>query len=251
VRDAINARIIAHKAKESMEEVTVFYAKDRMGRKPVEGDLRCTLWNQPSKVTKDFLGCLPLFRGMRVMITENIAFGRRLVNGSEGTVQKLLYNVIDGMAYATVAYVHVPGAGQVCDDLDVDIVPIFPKSKSFKVKTVKADGKCGPKRSVARTQLPLIPAYAYTDYKSQGKSLTHAIVDLESAQSLQGMYVMLSRVRTLRRLLVLRGFSAAKLCQRLSEEMRVELHRIDALAESTRDRFERSRRTSTLVAPAG
>ncbi|KAI0359119.1 hypothetical protein OH77DRAFT_1371632, partial [Trametes cingulata] len=56
---------------------------------------------------------------------------------------------------------------------------------------------------------------------------------IESALSLQGIYVMLSRVRTLNGLLILRPFSVAKLNSRLSQELREEFARIDYLDELT------------------
>ncbi|KAF8336600.1 uncharacterized protein EI90DRAFT_2912087 [Cantharellus anzutake] len=43
-----------------------------------------------------------------------------------------------------------------------------------------------------RSQLPLLPAFCITDYKSQGKTLPKVILDLESAHSIQSAYVMLS-----------------------------------------------------------
>lgn len=169
------------------------------------------------------------------MIRENIAFGKRLVNGAEGTVRNVLYESLDGKLYATVAYVHVPGAGKVAPDLEEDIVPVFPVIVRFKCD-ISIGGKRA-ERTVSRQQLPLVPAYAYTDYKSQGKSLTKAIVDIESAMSIQGVYVMLSRLRTLDGLLILRPFSVAKICVRLSQELRAELARIDILDELTRKRY--------------
>ncbi|PIL26216.1 hypothetical protein GSI_11971 [Ganoderma sinense ZZ0214-1] len=178
-----------------------------------------------------------MFSGMKVMLRENIAFGNRLVNGTEGTVVNVVYEVVDGKKYPTVAYIRVPGAGKVCADLEEDVVPIFPESVSFKVQ-INVNGKA-LRRSISRTQLPILPAYAYTDYKSQGKSLTRAIVDLDSAMSLQGVYVMLSRVKTLDGLLILRGFSPSKICGRLSQELRDELARIDRLAERTTHSWER------------
>ncbi|KAJ7656087.1 hypothetical protein DFH06DRAFT_899129, partial [Mycena polygramma] len=51
----------------------------------------------------------------------------------------------------------------------------------------------GESFSICREQLPLLPAYAYTDYKSQGRSLKWVIVDLNGCHSLQSVYVMLSR----------------------------------------------------------
>ncbi len=242
LRDVINARIIYQKAKEVNQTVETFYAKDTYRRTPASGDFQRALWKLKSSVTQDSLGTLPMFPGMKVMLRENIAFSNRLVNGTEGTVVNMVYEVVDGKKYASVAYIRVPGAGKVSEELDEDVVPIFPESVSFKVQ-MNVNGKA-LKRSVSRTQLPLLPAYAYTDYKSQGKSLTRAIVDLDSAMSLQGVYVMLSRVKTLDGLLILRGFSPAKICGRLSQEMRDELSRIDHLADRTTRRWEKSRESS-------
>ncbi|KAH9852943.1 hypothetical protein C2E23DRAFT_709153, partial [Lenzites betulinus] len=231
LRDVLNARVIAHKSKQMKEEVNTYHSIDKIGGTEASGEVKCGLWKLPSSICEDSLGKLPLFAGMKVMIRENIAFSKKLVNGAEGIVTDIVYEEVDGVRYATVVYVRVAGAGKICDDLEDDIVPVFPESVHFKctmnvggVKTVK---------SVSRKQLPLLPAYAYTDYKSQGKSLTRAIVDIESANSLQGIYVMLSRVRSLEGLLVLRPFSVAKLCARLSQELRQELARIDVLVQRT------------------
>ncbi len=74
-------------------------------------------------------------------------------------------------------------------------------------------------RSVTRKQLPLLPAYSYTDFKSQGRTLDRAIVDLYTARG-QGVYVMLSRVKTLKGFAIMRWFPSTKIFQRLSEDMR-------------------------------
>lgn len=91
--------------------------------------------------------------------------------------------------------------------------------------------------SISRLQLPLLPSYAYTDYKSQGRSLNTAIVDPESASSLQGAYVMLSRIRTLEGLIILRPFKANKIEQRLSQELRKEMDRLYKLDTETSTNF--------------
>ncbi|KAJ8473524.1 hypothetical protein ONZ51_g7821 [Trametes cubensis] len=236
LRDALNARLIAHRAKECNELVKAFFSKDKIDGILVHGDVQRGLWRLPSKITKDSLGRLPLFRGMRVMIQENIAFGHRLVNGAEGAVEKVLYEETEGILYATVAYVRIPGAGQVCHDLPIDLVPVFPETVKFKCTMLVSGQKVV--KEITRKQLPLVPAYAYTDYKGQGKSLTYAVVDIASANSLQGVYVMLSRVRSLSGLLILRAFTPNKVCSRLSQELRDELARIDGLAEDTRRRYE-------------
>jgi hypothetical protein len=81
--------------------------------------------------------------------------------------------------------------------------------------------------------LPLVPAYCFTDYKCQGKTLDAAIVDICDARSLQNIYVMLSRCRTLDSLAILRPFPSKKIYNRLSEEFRRELYRLDAVDRAT------------------
>ena len=239
LRDAINTRRASHHAAAMNETCHLYHARDKINRAPVHPRLREPLWDVPSTKSEDSLGRIPLFRGMKVMIQENLAFSHGLVNGAEGTVEEVLWEEVDGCRYATVAYVRVPGSGMTCPEKGSDIVPIFPEVVKFEVKVV-SNGAFDAKH-VSRYQLPLLPAYAYTDYKSQGKSLSRAIVDIESAHSLQGVYVMLSRVKTLDGLLVLRPFVSSRVCRRLSQELREELQRIDRLSEATRVWYELNR----------
>ncbi|TFK77582.1 hypothetical protein K466DRAFT_440445, partial [Polyporus arcularius HHB13444] len=56
---------------------------------------------------------------------------------------------------------------------------------------------------------------------------------VHSAKSLQGAYVMLSRVRALSGLMILRPFQHTKLSGNLSEELRDELNRFAEDASKT------------------
>ena len=116
LRDTINARRAYHHAASMGQELHLYHSKDRMNRAPVPARLRKPLWGIGSSKTQDALGQLPLFPGMRVMVLENLAFSRGLVNGAEGTVEEVLWEEHDGYRYATAAYVRVPGSGQVCAD---------------------------------------------------------------------------------------------------------------------------------------
>lgn len=129
-------------------------------------------------------------------------------------------------------------SGSFAPDLDDDVVPIIPERTTFEVKIMTSEGlqKC----NVTRLQLPLVPAYSYTDYKSQGWSLDKAIVDLASARSLQGVYVMLSRVKSIKGLGILRWFPAVKLYQRLSEELRDELKWVDDISGISEEVYTRA-----------
>ncbi|KAE9396959.1 hypothetical protein BT96DRAFT_823956 [Gymnopus androsaceus JB14] len=56
-------------------------------------------------------------------------------------------------------------------------------------------------------QLPLVPTFGFTSHNSQGRSLNVVCIDLASSCSIQSAYVMLSRVRSLKGLCILRPFN--------------------------------------------
>jgi hypothetical protein len=85
--------------------------------------------------------------------------------------------------------------------------------------------------NISRSQLPLVPAYAYTANKIQGQLLQHALVDLKSACSTQTLYVMISRVVSLENLGVLRWFPPTNLNCRLSQAYINEFERLKVLDE--------------------
>ncbi len=231
IRDLLNARLIEHHARQLQQEVHLYHSQDSIARAAVVAEVRGELWRLPSSACGDAPGRLPLFPGMKVMVQENLAFSKNVVNGAEGIVRDIKYRVEEGRRVAVAVYVQISGAGRVCEGLEDDVVPIFPETTSFKY-VLAEDGVCCQK-TVSRLQVPLLPAYAYTDYKSQGKTLERAIVDLESAQSIQGIYVMLSRVKSLRGIAILRPFSPEKLQAHISEELRVELRRLERLDQDT------------------
>ncbi|KAJ7186904.1 hypothetical protein C8R46DRAFT_1206898 [Mycena filopes] len=121
--------------------------------------------------------------------------------------------------------------------LEDDVVPLFPQSVRVEYKMRTGDGTVVT-RAFMRKQIPIIPAYAYTDFKSQGRTLQYVIVDLATARS-QGVYVMLSRVKSLNGLAILRWFPATKVFQRTSQELRAELSRISTMDAVTKARYDK------------
>ena len=241
LRDLLNARMIQHHARRTGQEVHLYHSRDTIAREVPDSAVRRVLWSLPSSTTEDSLGRLPLFSGMKVMVQENLAFSNKVVNGTEGVLRDIRYEEgEEGYRVAIVAYVEISGAGHVSDSLSENIVPIFPESTYFAWDAPASLG--GGRHRIARLQLPLLPSYAYTDYKSQGRTLERAVVDIESAQSLQGVYVMLSRVRSLSGLAVLRPFASHKILSRLSQELRDELDRLDTLDIQTKQKYERDGR---------
>ena len=84
-----------------------------------------------------------------------------------------------------------------------------------------------------RWQLPLTPAFAFTDYKCQGQTLKKVIIDLAGDNSKNSTYVMLSRVQKLEDLLILRPFKDSALNTQLSPALSAEFQRLKECAEKT------------------
>lgn len=227
-RDAINLRVAQTRARQAGHILRYYIAQDRIGGELTSGRFALDLLRVNSSATKDHLGVLPLFEGMKVMITENLDMSHKSVNGAEGTVAHIKHRVVDKQRVAVCVYVHVPGSDIRLEGLPQDVVPVFPSRKSY---TYAAPDKST--HTISREQVPLLPAYAYTDYKGQGRSLDTVLVDIASSKTCQSLYVMLSRVKTLDGLAILRWFPQERISQSLSHELRDELARIDSLSTST------------------
>ncbi|KAI0043926.1 hypothetical protein FA95DRAFT_1497894 [Auriscalpium vulgare] len=160
-----------------------------------------------------------------------------IVNGEQGIVRDVIFDVDEhGDRVARCAYIEVTGCRLQCEGAPVGVVPIFPSTRSF-AYTLPGTAQ---RFSISRQQLPLLPAYCYTDYKSQGRSLETVIVDIAGCRSLQSAYVMLSRVKSLKGLAILRGFPPNKISMPLTHEFRDEFARLASLAASTKQRYLQS-----------
>ncbi|KAJ3846652.1 hypothetical protein EV368DRAFT_20136, partial [Lentinula lateritia] len=72
-----------------------------------------------------------------------------------------------------------------------------------------------------------------TTHKAQGQTMHSAIVDIESCHGTEAPYVMLSRVKTLNGLLVLRPFQLRKIQCHQSQDNRIEQQRLRYLSLTT------------------
>lgn len=109
-----------------------------------------------------------------------------------------------------------------------DIIPVFPSSVNFRFNDAS-----GGSFLVKCVQVPLVPAFAFTDYKSQGRTLDWVVVNLAKGNSLQSIYVMLSRATGLQRILVLRWFPPNKVYQCPAQDLRDEFKHLEVIAEQT------------------
>lgn len=184
----------------------VYFADDTYtgGKQQMDARVRIMLSRLAANKVDDMLGELPLFPGMQVMLVENQCTPIGLVNGAVGIVHSIDFTLdvlnrkVAKCAYVAFRNVEAPSIPNV----PPGTFPITPKSKAFRYHKDQHSDVI----PFSRKQLPLVPAYAMTDYKSQGQTIKKAIVDLATSQSLSGVYVMLSRVSSIRDIIVLRPF---------------------------------------------
>ncbi|KAG2752525.1 hypothetical protein P692DRAFT_20698564, partial [Suillus brevipes Sb2] len=232
LRDAINESKGRTFAAETDQEFHIYYARDKIAGKAVTFEQQRRLWMIQTSHTNDAIGKLPLIPGMPVMITENAATSCKIVNGSKGVLKSITYDVDESEnRYPVCAFVDIPESTLEISGLRNGVIPIFPVSSTFSVPT-------GEKTiSVRRAQLPILPGWAFTDFKVQGSYLPKVVVDLAGAKSLQSIYVMLSRASQLRNIAILRWFSAKTLHAELQGDVREEFSRLRRVEQETREKY--------------
>jgi hypothetical protein len=187
---------------------------------------------------------------MKVVLTVNICTNDGLANGAQGILRQIVYNPdsIDTQSSRGKAivlkrppkYVVVELIGRASgayNSLAENHVPVEPV-KAACVHTIWRRDGSQIRRNFQRFQLPLTQAFAFTDYKCQGRTIQKAIVDLAEGVTSTGVYVMLSRVRRLEDLLILRPFKESLLDMKIPFALREEFKRLEGCARNTK-RLER------------
>ena len=224
-----------------------YYATDTHGGLRItDNKLNDHLRRLNSNITGHRLGKIPMVVGMPIMFCHNYDVEAGIVNGCIGNLKGVRYWVDEeGDRHATSCVVEVATLnGEALPHLEpnqcvaiedcTDIQFVHPHSKE--------------KLKIKRTQLPIMPAFAITTYKSQGLTLDKAMVDLQSCKGSQAPYVMVSRVRSLQDLVILRPFSKSVICKRMSEDLRHELARQTTLELITITSHGRSDQQNLAVA---
>lgn len=174
---------------------------------------------------------VPYIPGMPIFCTENLATELGISNGSPGTLVSIVYEEVDGRRYAISAEVDFSAYRNSDPDAPhphrVVLKPIT-STIHFRLPTSEKT------YSATRSQLPVIPAFAFTSHNAQGRSLDVCCIDLASCPTIQSAYVMLSRVRSLKGLCILRPFRLDRIQNHISQELREELKRTELKAEITK-----------------
>jgi hypothetical protein len=235
-RDAHNLCMSRALAEATSQECPLYHSRDMVGRgrarRQLAGRAAEAAWSLPVKKANDLGGRVPYLPGMPVFCTENIATELGVSNGSPGTIIHITYEEEHGRRYAVSAEVdfenYCSSDSAANNPHRVTLVPV----SSPIHYTLDGSGKL---YNATRWQLPLIPAFSFTSHNSQGRTLNKCCVDLASCTSIQSAYVMLSRVRSLSGLCILRPFALDRIRNHISQELRQELERTSIKAIQTKE----------------
>ena len=178
-------------------EYNVYYAEDYRLQERVDNSyLQNYLYDLHTGQTDQMMGALPLVEGMPVIFTYNYDVAGGIVNGTEGTVKQVNYRIAaDGKRYAKSCVIAVNDVScPTLPNLQPREVVALLETVTFTIRNPVTKANI----TITCKQLPILPAFAMTNYKSQGKTLPCAILDLESCPLLYSLYIMLSRVKSLK-----------------------------------------------------
>jgi hypothetical protein len=252
IADAINA--FKHRTHCNTNSVTeyVISSYDTIGGLPLQEDLKKDLLQ--AETTSDPHGKLRLndkiiprvihlSKGAKIMLLHNFKLDLNLVNGALGTVYDIiitedskahLSNSAPNIRFLTKPPIilfkpdnpHPALANysfQFLKTYPPGLIPILPRQHTLKynygLQTL----------TIQRFQLDISLGYAFTDYKVQGKTFSHAIVDLSPPSKgiidPHSPYVMISRLKTSSGLLILRPFDISVFETPIEDDLKEEFKR--------------------------
>ena len=249
VRVAINFQKARASADSQQVKTVVCLARDSLAKKhgDMSFELRTSLLHELDHKTNGMPGMLPLVPGMPLIVKKNLATELGVCNGTRCTFVRMVLHPDEPAFELTsspiqpkvhflrkapvmiVIKMSNPKFNQL-DGFEIGEFPIFPETEKFQFKPKSAN------KSVTRTQFPILPAYAITGYAAQGGTFDQAVVDLTvptgpacGPTNKSDLYVLLSRVRNLKSLLILRPFQRSVLYARPSQGVFDEIIRLEHL----------------------
>ena len=121
-------------------------------------------------------------------------------------------------------------------ELEHGVLPVAPLCRTFTVSS-----PTGKKMSISREQLPITPAYAFTDYRAQAQTIEYCMVDIGSPPYGQltpfNAYVTLSRSRGRNTIRLLRDFDERLFTRHPSEHLREEDIHLQKLDYETKKKW--------------
>ncbi|KAG2109848.1 uncharacterized protein F5147DRAFT_760444 [Suillus discolor] len=115
--------------------------------------------------------------GLKVIVTFNVETDLDVANGARGEVVEIALDERESNFLLAKAVVLNRTKAKVLGNLDSGVLPFVPMQRTFRIMIG------GREEVVTQMQLPLTPAYAFTDYRLQGQTISNAIVDIAQPPS--------------------------------------------------------------------
>ena len=203
---------------------------------------------QNRRKRKDLPWRIEIAKGMKVLVTDNIETDLDVTNGARGEVVDIILHPDEppiSDSDPIVHLQHLPAyllvklsrtrASRLAG-LDDAVIPVEVATTSMKISIQVRGGKT-VERTVRRRQFPITPAYAFTDYRSQGQTLPYVIVDIAKPPTggltLFNLYVALSRSSGRNTIRLLRDFDEQYFRQSHDMDLMEEDDRLEELNRLT------------------
>lgn len=245
VREEWNQAAIARHCARTGNRLYICPAEDTEGiaRTPLPIERRVLVAGMRTKPCGNLADEVKIAVGMRVMVTLNLSTDKDLANGTRGTIEEIILDPRENctqpdedgairLSYPPALVLFKPDVEVTYqfDGLRKGLLPICPSERGFTITDAK-----GRTFRVHRRQLATTPAYAFTDFKSQGQTILVLFIDIAAPPggtlSNFNAYVALSRGRGRSSIRLLRDFDDALFTTHPSEHLRLEdirLRRLDA-----------------------
>lgn len=256
MRSQWNAAALRKHCKKTGNVLYICEAEDTVGksREPPSMEEKTVIAGlDPVKKLRSLHQRIEIAKGMKAMVTTNLATEADLANGSRGEIVDIKLdpreNVDKEQAAATgIVKLRYPPATIIFKPIHATFpqfeglkkgeIPLFPSEYGFNIGTIT-----NPKIPVHRRQYVLTPAYAFTINKAQGQTIGYVIVDIGKIPrpfSLDpfAVYVALSRSTGRDSIRLLRDFEDHLLTKHPSEDLRTEDARLELLTKDTTEKYE-------------
>lgn len=248
-KDEINRTNSLRYAEETNQNLEVFYSVDKLSTsepqrqprttkvystsKTLTKSMQVSLWEQPPCTSEQVPGSLALCRGMPALIRNNEATELCMTRGQEARVIAWSSTKVPdhpGRRCLDVLYMELvnPPHRVKLPSLPTNVIPMTRISQSVDARLPNDQYA-----RVTRSQVPVLPNFAMTDYSSQGKTREWNVVDLRESRNFQAAYTALSRGVRFDQTLILRDFSDDKLTGILDGDLRQEYRELDQLTVIT------------------
>ncbi|KAJ3541028.1 hypothetical protein NMY22_g4056 [Coprinellus aureogranulatus] len=227
-KDHLNSANSARFSSETGETMHDFYSIDSMLSAPASKDpskkkrvysqaktisqkMQGALWQQPPCTSENVPGKLSLSVGMPVLIRHNEATELCMTRGQEGRVvgwSSVKLPKRPDRRSLDVLYIELIRPPHIVKlpHLPKNVVPLTKIPQPVDARLVNDEFV-----HISRSQVPVLPNFAMTDYSSQGKTRPWNVVDLTECRNFQAAYTCLSRGTKVSQTLILRDFDDEKL----------------------------------------